>query len=258
MAANGVHPAEATKEQRNKLKAQAALITPFDGNGKTSSAAQLANYSVVVQDHDDDNKSESDIRQIYAALEVPYLAFTTSSHTDDAPRWKVLIPLAVPCNAEQHGKISRGLALSLGTDTAQARTQQGFYAPHKLIDDAPYSVIDELDSYPPVDIEDKAHPFTVEAMAGWAELEEAEEEGAAAQAQVKSYSQPMHRARESLAKLPNTIATICEPYYSSMDTWATAGRCCAPTAVLERQLCACLTKARRRSDATHTTAQMIR
>ncbi|HZJ94615.1 MAG TPA: hypothetical protein VFD11_03460, partial [Thiopseudomonas sp.] len=140
------------------------------------SAAQRASYSVVVQDHDDDNKSESDIRQIYAALKVPYLAFTTSSHTDDAPRWKVVIPLAAPCDAEQHGKISRGLAQSLGTDTAQARTQQGFYAPHKLIDDAPYSVINELDSYPPVDIEDKAHPFTVEVMAGWAELEAIEAE----------------------------------------------------------------------------------
>lgn len=185
VAANGIHPAKATKEQRNKLKAQAALITPFDGNGKNGDAAEQASYAVIVQDHDDDNKSESDIRAIYAALEVPYLAFTTGSHTDDAPRWKVVIPLAVPCNAEQHGKISRGLAQSLGTDTAQARKQQGFYAPHKLIDDAPYSVINELDSYPPVDIKDTAHPFTVEVMQGWAELEEAEEEGAAAQAQVK-------------------------------------------------------------------------
>lgn len=187
VAANGVHPAQADKPTRARLKAQAALITPFDGNGKTKEAAERASYSVVVQDHDDDNKSESDIRQIYAALKVPYLAFTTSSHTDDAPRWKVVIPLAAPCSAEEHGMISRGLAQSLGTDTAQARTQQGFYAPHKLIDDAPYSVIDELASYPPVDIKDKAHPFTVEVMQGWAELEEAEkeEEGAAVQAQVK-------------------------------------------------------------------------
>src|SRR5690554_2485131 len=105
VAANGVHPAEATKEQRNKLKAQAALITPFDGNGKNGDAAERASYSVVVQDHDDDSKSESDIRQIYAALEVPYLAFTTGSHTDDAPRWMVVIPLAAPCDAEQHGII---------------------------------------------------------------------------------------------------------------------------------------------------------
>lgn len=185
VAANGMHPAQADKPTRARLKAQAALITPFDGNGKTKGGAERASYSVVVQDHDDDNKSESDIRQIYAALKVPYLAFTTSSHTDEAPRWKVVIPLAAPCNAEQHGMISRGLAQSLGTDTAQARTQQGFYAPHKLIDDAPYSVINELASYPPVDIKDTAHPFTVEVTQGWAELEEAEEEGAAAQAQVK-------------------------------------------------------------------------
>ena len=191
VAANGVHPAEATKAQRNKLKAQAALITPFDGNGKTKDAAQQASYAVVVQDHDDDNKSESDIRAIYAALKVPYLAFTTSSHTDDAPRWKVLIPLADPCNAEQHGIISRGLAQSLGTDTAQARTQQGFYAPHKLIDDAPYSFIDELDSYPPVDIKDTAHPFTAEVMQGWAELEAIEaQENKQAQAAPAKALQP--------------------------------------------------------------------
>lgn len=187
VAANGMHPAKATKAQRNKLKAQAALITPFNGNAKTKEAAQQASYSVIAQDHDDDNKSEADIRAIYAALKVPYLAFTTSSHTDDAPRWKVLIPLAAPCNAEQHGTISRGLAQSLNTDTAQARTQQGFYAPHKLSEDAPYSFIDELDSYPPVDIKDTAHPFTAEVMQGWAELEaiEKEKDDAAALAPVK-------------------------------------------------------------------------
>ena len=208
VAANGMHPAEATKAQRNKLKAQAALITPFNGNGKTKDAAQQASYSVVVQDHDDDNKSESDIRQIYAALKVPYLAFTTSSHTDDAPRWKVLIPLAAPCDAQQHGIISRGLAQSLNTDTAQARTQQGFYAPHKLSEDAPYSFIDELDSYPPVDIKDTAHPFTAEVMQGWAELEAIE-----AQEHKQAQSAPAKALQPSNTQGAGIIGKISE-YYS--------------------------------------------
>lgn len=170
VATNGIHPAIATEEQRAALKAKAPLITPFNGNAKIKEVAELAQFAACVVDHDHDNRSEAGIRQLYASLEVSYMAFTTSSHTDDVQRWKVPVPYSRPCTADEHLKIAKGIAQYLKADSNQANIQQGFYAPYKLTGDAPYACIDELDAYPPLDIDDVTHPFMVAAMSGYAEL----------------------------------------------------------------------------------------
>ncbi len=174
VATNGIHPAIATEEQRTALKAKAPLITPFNGNAKKKEVAKLAQFAACVVDHDHDNRSEAGIRQLYASLEVSYMAFTTSSHTDDAQRWKALVPYSRPCSEDEHLKIAKGIARYLKTDKNQANIQQGFYAPYKLTDDAPYACIDALDAYLPLDIDDVTHPFMVAAMSGYAELMEIE------------------------------------------------------------------------------------
>src|SRR5690554_1176721 len=88
--------AQMARQPRIGTKATAPLITPYHSASKTAAAAQAAMYAAVVIDHDNDNKTEADIRTLYGAegLDVRYLAFTTSSHTEAAQRWKVVVPFA--------------------------------------------------------------------------------------------------------------------------------------------------------------------
>lgn len=149
-------------------KESAAALTPFYADGKTKSHAEKATYCALVQDHDDDNLTAENLRAIYDPLGCAWLAFTSASHQQEkggivANRWKVIIPLAQGIDADQHSKIANGLALSLGTDKAQARSQQVFYAPNKISGTAPYESIDEtardfLDPY------DESHPLISAAV----------------------------------------------------------------------------------------------
>src|SRR5690606_28089715 len=122
--------AQMAQQPRTGTKATAPLITPYQSASKTAGAAQAAMYAAVVIDHDNDNKTEAGIRQLYGpdGLNVRYLAFTTSSHTKDAQRWKVVVPYAVPVDADTAAELSAGIAYSLASDTAQARRLLGFYA----------------------------------------------------------------------------------------------------------------------------------
>lgn len=166
-------------------KQKAALIVPFESNGKTKEHARDAMYAAVVIDHDNDNKTEADIRHLYGpgGLNVCYLAFTTSSHTLEAQRWKVVVPFALPVDADSAAKISVGIAYSLCTDEAQARKQQGFYAPNKLTQDAPYeAIVDCLgEPWQWLQPDDAESLFIQEAVQGWQEyLAELERKTAAA------------------------------------------------------------------------------
>lgn len=172
IARGGVHPALADKATRGQLKAQAELITPFDGDAKVGGAAEGALFYVIPPDHDHDNQTAAQIRQRYGdKYRVSFLAWTTSSNTDDSHKWKVVIPTSRPLTAQEWLKIATGLAYEQGTDPAQARKQQGFYAPHKLIANAPYECINALDDYPVLDVDDESHPLMVAALSGWAKLE---------------------------------------------------------------------------------------
>lgn len=177
-------------------KGNAALITPFESQRKTADAARQAKFAALAIDHDSDNRTADDIRTLYgpAGLDVCYLAFTSSHHMQEksgepaAPRWKVLVPFAAPVDADTAAELAAGIAYSLTTDAAQARKQQGFYAPNKLQASAPYECINELGEpwqwlYP----DDAESCFIQEATQGWAEFQEAEAQ-ATSQAKAKPRS----------------------------------------------------------------------
>lgn len=174
-------------------KGNAALITPFESQRKTAEAARQSKFAAIAIDHDSDSRAGADIRTLYgpAGLDVCYLAFTSSHHMQEkngepaAPRWKVLVPFAAPVDADTAAQLAAGIAYSLTADPAQARRQQGFYAPNKLTANAPYEVINELGEpwqwlYP----DDAESCFIQEAAQGWAELQKAEAQ-AASQAKAK-------------------------------------------------------------------------
>ncbi|WP_278621196.1 AAA family ATPase [Ectopseudomonas oleovorans] len=194
-------------------KGNAALITPFESQRKTADAARQAKFAALAIDHDSDNRTADDIRTLYgpAGLDVCYLAFTSSHHMQEksgepaAPRWKVLVPFAAPVDADTAAELAAGIAYSLTTDAAQARKQQGFYAPNKLQASAPYECINELGEpwqwlYP----DDAESRFIQEATQGWAEFQEAE---AQATSQAKAKPRPLTKEQAGI------IGRILEAYH---------------------------------------------
>lgn len=185
-------------------KGNAALITPFESQRKTADAARQAKFAAIAIDHDSDNRTADNIRTLYgpAGLDVCYLAFTSSHHMQEksgepaAPRWKVLVPFAAPVDADTAAELAAGIAYSLTTDAAQARKQQGFYAPNKLQASAPYECINELGEpwqwlYP----DDAESRFIQEATQGWAEFQEAE---AQATSQAKAKPRPLTKEQAGI------------------------------------------------------------
>ncbi|WP_158603085.1 AAA family ATPase [Pseudomonas sp. AOB-7] len=158
-----------------KIKARA--ITPYSADGKTKDHARSATYGVVVIDHDHDDRDAAAIACIYDSLGVAFLAYTTSTHQRPdkqdviANRWRVIVPLAAPVDAERYQQLAQGIAFALGADPAQARAAQVFFAPNRENADAPYDFID-CASRPPLDAGNSSHPFVIEAMAGWADLQQ--------------------------------------------------------------------------------------
>lgn len=157
-----------------KDKAQA--LTPYSADGKQKPDALEAMYHAVVVDHDHDDRDRDAIQCIYDSFGVPFLAYTTTTHQRPdnhsvvANRWRVVIPLAAPVDAKQYQQLAQGIARSLGTDAAQARTQQVFFAPNKADETAPYEFID-CTKRPFMNANDRQHPFVVEAIAGWQEIQ---------------------------------------------------------------------------------------
>lgn len=168
-------------------KGATALIVPFESQRKTAAAAQQSKFAAVVIDHDSDSRTADDIRTLYGPVgfDVCYLAFTSSHHMQEkngepaAPRWKVVVPFAAPVDADTAAQLSAGVAYSLTTDAAQARKQQGFYAPNKLHTSSPYEFINQLgEPWEWLHADDGESRFIQEAAQGWAELQKAEAKAA--------------------------------------------------------------------------------
>jgi hypothetical protein len=163
-------------------KEKAPLLTPYDAEAKTKPVAQESLYHCLPDDHDHDNLTADGIRALYDPYNIAYIAWTTSSHQQPGygNRWKVLIPFSDPCSYEIWIELARGAALMVEGDQAQARSQQGFYAPNKLTDDAPYEYIICLDR-PFVDPAEPFHPFINDCLRAYTkELEEQKKQAAAA------------------------------------------------------------------------------
>lgn len=160
-------------------KGGSAALTPFKAEGKTQKAAVEADFHALIVDHDDDDKTTTEICGLYDSCGAAYLAYTTSSHQQDkggvtANRWKVILPLANPIGHEQYAPLAMGLSLHHGADPAQARAQQVFYAPNKLTHCSPYDAIDATDR-PLLDASDTGNPLVVGALSAYRQEQERKE-----------------------------------------------------------------------------------
>lgn len=170
----GLRALAANPSVGEKVKAQA--LTPYSADGKQKADALDAMYHAVVVDHDHDDLDRDAIQCRYDSFGVPFLAYTTTTHQRPdnhsvvANRWRVVIPLAAPVDAKQYQQLAQGIAQRLGTDAAQARTQQVFFAPNKADETAPYEFID-CTTQPFLNADDRQHPFVVNAIAGWQEIQ---------------------------------------------------------------------------------------
>ena len=144
-------------------KEKAAALTPYQATAKTKQAAQGAKYHALVIDHDHDNLSVDSLRQLYRDYQVPVSIYTTSSHTESEKRYKVVIPFVRPIPFDRFTEFATGAALLLGTDKAQSRVQQVFYAPNKLHPDADYFYCDDTAGrvFDPLD---ETHPFVLASL----------------------------------------------------------------------------------------------
>lgn len=157
-------------------KDKAAALTPFIAQGKRKEHALQASFYAIVKDHDDDDRTADQIRELYDAPGFAYLAFTSGSHQQDkhgvtANRWKVVIPITSPIDFERYLQLSRGADLLIGTDTVQSRVQQVFFAPNVIARGAPYEVIDATDR-PYLDASDDADPFVAACLSKYQEDQE--------------------------------------------------------------------------------------
>lgn len=149
MPSKTIMPAELAawaRQPRTGLKADAPVIAPHNGTGKTKAIAERAAFWSVVVDHDDGDTDRDDIANHYGG--TAHIAFTTSSHLQDGKgeRWKVVLPLASSLDAGQWRRLSLGASIIMGGDPAQARVQQVFYAPNKISADAAYEYLVDLES----------------------------------------------------------------------------------------------------------------
>ena len=158
-------------------------------------------YHAVVVDHDHDDLGRDEIQCLYDSFGVPFLAYTTTTHQRPdnhsvvANRWRVVIPLAAPVDAKQYQQLAQGIAQRLGTDAAQARTQQVFFAPNKADETAPYEFID-CTTQPFLNADDRQHPFVVNAIAGWQEIQR--DKAAKAQSAKAKPRKPMDATQGSI------------------------------------------------------------
>jgi|GEM_PF-2188438 len=139
-------------------KNSAQALTPYRAPAKTKEVARVSQYHALVIDHDKDSLSADQVRQIYLRYRLPALIYTTASHTLEAPRYKVVVPLKYPIPFEKFTELAIGAARLLGTDLSQSHDAQVFYAPNKLTNDADYQWFDDTQGRT-IDPLNEAHPF---------------------------------------------------------------------------------------------------
>lgn len=119
-------------------KRKAQLITPHNSTAKTGAAATKAEFSIVVIDYDNGAETFDKVFGYWQKQNVRAAMFTTSSHTIEEPRFKVVLRLFEPIDADEWYELANGLTILQGADPAQARASQGFFAPNKLTDSSEY------------------------------------------------------------------------------------------------------------------------
>ena len=177
-----INLAELAEKARNPtvgIKDNANALTPYKASTKKLVTAKESLFYSLVQDHDDDDQTKQEMKNIYDGYELAYLAFTSSTH--ELPkhdvigkRWKVVIPLLEPIDFERYAMIAEGLTELHKSDKAQSRLQQVFFAPNKVSESASYDYIDELKSKPLINALDDNNPLIRDALRAFHDTQEKE------------------------------------------------------------------------------------
>lgn len=120
---------KATKAQRDNIKDVGGFVGGAIKQGRRK-AENIANRSMLTLDLDEIKEPADvvweDITLLYSFACVVY---STHSHTPDAPRLRLVIPLARPVMGDEYQAISRKLAEQIGIDRFDDTT----YEPHRLM-----------------------------------------------------------------------------------------------------------------------------
>lgn len=129
-------------------KLAAPGLVSYKSRSRRSGEMKSYPHGAVIICFDDTALSEEQVRDMFGlkGLSVPYLAYTNSDHTEEPPKWTVVIPFAEPVSADVVYIATFGLAhyLGLETESIQARIIWGFKVPNKVAHDAEYFFIDSL------------------------------------------------------------------------------------------------------------------
>ena len=118
------------------IKAQLQLCTPFISDGKTKAIAEISQFNSLVIDIDDTDKPIDDYLfklEDDLGYSGAYSYFSTCSNgVGGLHGYKIVIPFETPLNMEDYARLANGAAMLFGGDKAQARLQQGFFAPNMV------------------------------------------------------------------------------------------------------------------------------
>lgn len=115
-----------SKTEKDRVKDVGGFVGGSLKNGRRK-AENIANRSIITLDIDYANKDIWD--DITLLNDYACLMYSTHSHTENNPRYRLVIPLARPVLPEEYQAISRMIADTIGIDMFDDTT----YQPHRLM-----------------------------------------------------------------------------------------------------------------------------
>ncbi len=120
---------KSTKTQRDNIKDVGGFVGGFIKQGRRK-AENIANRSMLTLDMDEIKSTADDVwSDITMLYDFACVVYSTHSHTSQAPRLRLVIPLARPVMGDEYQAISRMLAQYIGIDQFDDTT----YEPHRLM-----------------------------------------------------------------------------------------------------------------------------
>lgn len=142
-----------------ELKSRTPCFLPCDAARKTADVTEGAQFSLLVADIDEGNRSLADLVCRLERLECRALIYSTLSATKGDLVWRVVLPLFKSVTVDIWGRYARALRVCLGGDASMDRKTQLSFIPAKSSPEALYQW-QLLDKFEAVDLANQGHPLT--------------------------------------------------------------------------------------------------
>lgn len=142
------------KAKRDEIKDVGGFVGGVLKGGRRKGDA-VAWRSLLTLDLDNIKAGEDPWPAVELVLSCAAVCYSTHSHTDEAPRLRIIIPLSRQVNADEYAAVSRRVAADIGIDMCDDST----YEPHRLMYwpsascDAPYRF--EFSDAPWLDVDEQ-------------------------------------------------------------------------------------------------------